>query len=564
MSTDPVTQKVVTDPVTREVVASRLREIASTMEYALYHSGYSPTLRESQDGTAGLTDGDGNTVLVSGGLQYHSLPYEQAVRSTLARYPKDRMRPGDSFVVNDPYHCGNPHVPDTVAVTPIFLDGTIVAFGVSIAHKPDLGGIVPGSSGAAAREIYHDGLLLPPVIYQTAEGINEVVEAIIRSNSRVPDVVLGDLRAQVGCTRMGGDRLVELCREYGAPTVLAAMKDMMKASARRLQAQLADWPDGTAEAEVFLDDDGAVRGVPVRIHVKATKKGDRLTLDFSGSGPQTLGPVNLNSQTCQSVSTLAVLACSDPSIPMNSGLREVVDFVIPDGLVVNPRHPATINNYYPTAVMAYTVTLTALGKINPAKAVAQCGLGTGAILIGYRKSNYGRPAVQHEIVGAALGGTSGNDGVAVVTPMNHVTCNCPLEILESDYPVMVQRYDIWTDSAGAGRYRGGIGYIREYKVLDNCVFTVRKANHRFAASGINGGQAPVLPRTIINLGRPDEEELTAIDTRNLKPGDTITIMQGGGAGYGNPAERPLESVQADVEDHYVSREQAARAYGRNL
>ena len=161
------------DPVTTEVVASRLRETAATMEYALYHSGYSPILRESKDGTAGLTDPEGRVVIISGGLQYHFTAYQQAVQAVLARYPAAGLKPGESFVSNDPYKCGSPHAPDFVAVTPAFHQGVLLGFGVSLAHKSDIGGLVPGSSGAAAREIYHDGLLLPPVRFQTQAGIEE-------------------------------------------------------------------------------------------------------------------------------------------------------------------------------------------------------------------------------------------------------------------------------------------------------------------------------------------------------------------------------------------------------
>ena len=185
------------DPVTTEVVASRLRETAATMEYALYHSGYSPILRESKDGTAGLTDPAGRVVIISGGLQYHFTAYQRAVEALLARYPAQELKPGESYVANDPYKVGSPHAPDFVALTPAFHQGMLIGFGVSLAHKSDIGGLVPGSSGAAAREIYHDGLLLPPVRFQTDAGIAESVEAIIANNSRVAEVVLGDLRAPV-------------------------------------------------------------------------------------------------------------------------------------------------------------------------------------------------------------------------------------------------------------------------------------------------------------------------------------------------------------------------------
>ena len=196
------------DPITTEVLASRLRETVATMEHALYHSGYSPILRESKDGTAGLTDKGGRVVMLSGGIQFHYTAYEQSVQAVIARYPLEKLQPGDSFVCNDPYKGGMPHAPDFCAITPAFHRGELVGFGVSLAHKSDIGGIVPGSSGAAAREVYHDGIVLPPVRFHTAQGIEESIEAIIANNSRVPEVVLGDLRAQVGSTRIGGQRLV--------------------------------------------------------------------------------------------------------------------------------------------------------------------------------------------------------------------------------------------------------------------------------------------------------------------------------------------------------------------
>ena len=217
------------DPITTEVVLSRLREITASMAHALFHSGYSPILRESQDGTAGLTDGTGRVIMVGGGLQFHSLLYSQSVASILERYPAEEMSEGDSFVSNDPYKAGNSHVPDMMVATPSFHEGRVVAFGVSVAHKADVGGLVPGSSGAAAREIFHDGILLPPVRFVTAQGVLPEVEAILRNNSRTPDVVLGDLRGQVGATRLGATRFQALLREYGADTLLAPSRNCWRA-----------------------------------------------------------------------------------------------------------------------------------------------------------------------------------------------------------------------------------------------------------------------------------------------------------------------------------------------
>jgi N-methylhydantoinase B len=550
------------DPVTTEVVASRLREVAASMEYALYHSGYSPILRESKDGTAGLTDPAGRAVMISGGLQYHFTAYEQAVRAVLARYPAEGLKPGESFVTNDPYKGGSPHAPDFIAVTPVFHAGCLIGFGVSLAHKSDIGGLVPGSSGAAAREIYHDGLLLPPVLFQSDAGIVESIEAIIANNSRVSDVVLGDLRAQVGCTRLGVARLSALCDEYGRNVVCEVMASLISLTARRVRSDLRDWRDGSAEAEGFLDHDGAATDKPVRIHVRATKNGDQLRLDFSNSSPQTLGPVNLLACTAQAAALLAVLATCDPTIPVNFGLREAVDFLMPEGLVVNPLHPATVNLYFPTAHLTYNTVLSALCELNPTRAVAPSGLGSGAVTIGYRRARSGKPAVLYELLNTSLGGTSQHDGAAVVMAMNHFTPGAPVEIFESEYPLRVRAFELVRDSAGAGRYRGGLGYAREFEVLEDSVLTVRSSNHAFAAQGFRGGLAPPASRVILNPYRPDREELGTLETRQLKAGDIIRFERSGGAGFGPPRERAPEAVREDVRNGYVSAQAAVEIYGQ--
>ena len=549
------------DPITLEVVLNRIREVAGNMEHALYHSGYSSILRESQDGTAGLADAHGNVVLVSGGLQYHVIPCSQAIRCVIERYSTERLHEGDSFVVNDPYKAGNPHVPDMVAVTPVFYRGRLVAFGVSIAHKVDLGGLVPGSSGSAAREIFHDGLRLPAVRYWTRDGVNEEIEAIIRTNSRVPDVVIGDLRGQVGCTRLAMEGIGRLADEYGIDTVLESMSRLLSGTAKQLADELERWPDGATEAEGFLDHDGADKSRPIRVHVQVVKSGRKLSIDFSGSDSQARGPVNVNPATVQAVSLTAVLAAVDPEIPMNSGLLRSVEFVLPEGRVVNPRFPATVNLYFPTAHLVYNCVLAALGKLNPVRAVAPSGLGSGAIAIGYPRSRSGKPAVQYEILNTSLGGGGGHDGATAVMAMNHYTPSTPVEILESEYPIRVRRFDIVPDSAGAGQWRGGIGVVREYEMLEDCLVTVRGSNHRHAAWGLAGGASPLPARAALNPGTAREEELDILESRELKKGDILQLQQSGGAGYGSPGARSRALVREDVDNGYVSADAARRVYG---
>ncbi len=549
------------DPITIEVVLSRLRETTESMAHALFHSGYSPILRESQDGTAGLTDGAGRVVMVGGGLQYHSLLYSKAIGSIFERYPVEAMRDGDSFVCNDPYKAGNSHVPDFVVATPAFFEGRIVAFGVSVAHKADVGGLVPGSSGAAAREIFHDGILVPPVRMWTADGVNAEIEAIIRNNSRAPDVVLGDLRGQAGATRLGARRMAELCEAFGEAVVTGTMDALMARTTARVRAAVAGWADGAAEAEGWMDHDGAERDRPVRIHVRAEKSGDRLTLDFSGSDPQTAGPINTPEPTARAVSMQAILAASDPTVPMNAGAFEAIDFAIPPGRIVSPQFPATVNHYFPTSHMVYNVVLAALGALNPDRAVAPSGLGTGAMAIGYARGRAGKATVQYELMTTSLGGTSAGDGAAVVLPMNHFAPGTPVEIVETEYPIRVRRFELLADSAGAGRHRGGIGFAREYAFLTDCTLTLRTANHRHAAWGLFGGGAPSPAATEISFPDGRVEAMDVLETRRMTAGSAIRLRQSGGGGYGDPFERPAELVLADIADGYVTREAARDLYG---
>lgn len=548
------------DPITTEVINSRIRETTAAMAHALFHSGYSPILRESQDGTAGLCDAEGRVIMVGGGLQYHSLLYTRAVESVVERYPVAEMRDGDSFISNDPFKAGNSHVPDIVVITPVFYRGELIAFGASVAHKADVGGLVPGSSGAAAREIFHDGILIPPVLYWTRDGVNREVEAILRNNSRVPEVVVGDLRGQVGSTRLGAERLCALCDEYGADTLRAAMASLIERTTVRVRGEFARWSDGEHSAEALLDHDGADRSKPVRIKVNARKQGDRLTLDFSGTDKQAKGPVNTPLPTAQAVSLLAVIAACDPTIPMNSGVLDAVDFIMPAGTLVHPQFPASVNHYFPTSHVVYTCVLAALGKFNPARAVAPAGFGTGAIAIGYTKGRTGKPTVQYELMVTSLGGTSTHDGTSIVLAMNHFTPGTPVEIIETEYPVMVRRYDIWRDSAGAGRYRGGMGNVREYQLLVDCILTARTSNHRQGSWGLDGGQAPALSRAVINPDTPQAEEMDCMETRMLPAGTVVRLEQAGGAGYGDPLERSKELVRKDIEDGYLSAEAAAAQY----
>ncbi len=549
------------DPITLEVINSRLREIVATMEHRLFHSGYSTILRESFDGSAGICDRTG-AVVMAAGAPYHLMPYALSVRGVLANYPLEAMEDGDSFILTDPYSGGNLHVPDLVIVTPVFAQDRVVAFCVSIAHKTDLGGLVPGSSGAAAREIFHDGLLLPGVRYWTRDGIVKEVEAIVKRNSRSPETVAGDIRAQVGCTKVGAQRVRDLCGEYGTGTIEFAMAERLAATERWTRRELAKWPDGEAEAEGWVDNDGVDLDKPVHVQVRVVKSGDTISVDFSNMNEQAKGPINLRPQHAETAALLALLSYLDPAIPINDGVRRPLTLVNPEGRITNSRWPAPVNSYYGFTHVVYSTIQKALAQFNPKRAVGTAGFGIGAIAVGYRRSRTGRQPIQYELMVTALGATPTHDGTSPVMAMSHVTPSTPVEIIETEYPIRVRCFQWLPDSAGAGRYRGGPGYRKEYELQGDGLVTLRLGHQfRYSGWGVLGGKAPPTVSATLNPGLPSERALKPLETLDMHAGDAFRVDMPGGGGFGDPFSRPPEEVLEDVLNGYVSIEGAARDYG---
>jgi N-methylhydantoinase B len=384
---------------------------------------------------------------------------------------------------------------------------------------------------------------------------------MLRSNTRSADEVIGDLRSQVGCTRVGCGRLAELFDRYGGELMTAAFEELIQASERRIRQKLSDLPDGTVEATAMLDHDGVDVDHPLAIRVKVIKTGDSITIDFSDSDANTTGPVNIRPQASETAAALALISMLDPDIPINDSCRRVINFINPPGRITNAVKPRPINNYYPTLHLVFCTTQTALAKLAPAKAVAPAGLGVGGLLFGYPRKRNGKPGVQYELMVPSLGGTPDSDGAFVVMPVAQITPSQPVEILETEYPIQVTRFEPLVDSAGPGRYRGGPGYVREYRLLDDAVCTLRMGQFANGSWGVVGGGAPNRARCILNAGTDREEALPILATRHLKAGDTLRIELAGGGGYGPPTERLPQRVLRDVRDGLVSAANAKTAYG---
>jgi len=547
------------DSITLEVIANRLDEIQRIMKHRLFRTGYSTILRESFDGSAGIVDRHGRIVGASG-MTTHTVPYAKLVEGIFAAYPLEDIAEGDVFISNDPFRGGVSHTPDVAVATPVFSDGELLAFCTSFGHKPDVGGLAPGSGSPASRSVFHEGLLVPPVKIHEAGRPNRSVLRILENNSRTPHLLLGDIRGQIGCTRIGAELLQELCTRFGRARITGAIDQLLDSSERRLRTALAALPDGETEAEKLLDGDG-VSGKPIRVHVRLSKRGEELTLDFGGSDDQSQGPANAVFQVVQAAAIGAVLSIVDHSITNNDGVRRPIRIDCPPGKVVNPSFPAAVNSYIPTTHLVYNAVTEALGKLVPEKAVAESGLGLGAIAFGYTATRAGDSYVHYEIVPTALGATSQGDGCSIIFPMMIFETIQPIEIVEREFPVRMREFGVWRDSAGAGEHRGGLGFVREFEVLEDAELISRLAQRRYGAQGMNGGGAPAVSRTLVDVGGAEERSLPSLTQLSVKAGTRVRIEQSGGAGWGDPRARSRAALMADVEDGYVSLDRAAADYG---
>jgi N-methylhydantoinase B len=446
--------------------------------------------------------------------------------------------------------------------TPIFYQGEWVGFAANMAHKSDIGGTVPGSGSGSAREIYQEGLHLPPVkIMSRLQPVKEI-EAMISANSRTPVVVIGDLRGQVGAARLGERRTVELIERYGKETLLESTELLSSHTEKRLRQAIASWPDGESEGESFVDHDGIDLTRPLRIHVKVQKSADRILFDFSGSGDQTQGPANIRPPLVRAACVYCLVALVDRFLPINQGLSRVVEATFREGSIVNPRFPAAVNTYMPTALTVAEAVLRALAPFVPDKRIAG-GSGSAALVLGGRDAQTQRAYVHYEIFSGGTGARWSKDGVSA-TAFHLSNCKtAPVEIIESEFPTLVEKFEILRDSGGAGRWRGGLGFVRDYRILtDEVRFSMRTDKHSVEPFGTDNGLPGGKGSCIINPGAQDERRLPSrFGDQRLRNGDLLRIERPGGGGLGDPLERPAENVLEDVRQGYISIERAQSNYG---
>jgi N-methylhydantoinase B len=548
------------DAVDLEVIKASLSGIVQEMQNSLFRTGFSTIVRESQDASCAIMNAQGEVIAQHVVLPLHIGAFPPCCAAVLNEFG-DTITEGDAFLINHPYHGGSPHAPDIAVITPVFHDGALFGFCGSIAHKSDIGGPVPGSCSGQAREIFNEGLQLPAVRIQTRYQPNRDIERVIAANSRTPELVLGDIRGQLGSDRLGEKRLGELLGKYGKDKVLACCARLFALSEAKVRAAVAEWADGRYQAERFVDDDGIELNKPVRIHVVVEKNADRIHFDFTGSADQTRGPANIRPPLVRASCAYALLSLIDPHMYVCSGLVNAFTIAAREGSVLNPRFPAPVNTYNPTVHALIEAISGALAPVVPQRVCAD-GSGSRSIIIGGRNTYTGKGYVQYEILAGGAGARAVRDGASAITVNQSNARIAPVEIIESEFPTRLLRFELIQDSGGPGRFRGGLGVRREYLNLEDARFSIRSMRHVIAPSGRAGGVAGRTGDIWIN---PETEGAKRLPSRYadypLKADDVFRLDTPGGGGHGNPLEREPERVLADVREGFVSAEAAERDYG---
>ena len=550
------------DPVTIEIIRGAVSSTIRQMEALVERTAMSPVIKEKMDFFVGIYDLEGRVV---DGFLSTSGP--RIVDPVLEVYPLSDMRPGDLYWYNDPHRSQGAiqHTGDMCFVSPVFREDIPVAFAVSYGHFWDIGGSVAGSLSPQASEIFHEGMLVPPIRIMRSGEMNREAYAVILNNSRFPEMLEGDTRALMAACRLAEDRVVELMDRHGQSTVLMAFSQIIERSVEAYRAELRRViPEGEHHFFDYVDRD-PIDDEPRRVDVKLIREGDRVVADLTGSGPQANGPVNfITSPGAFNLLFARHLAYINPDLPLNEGAVSFLDEVrTRRGTITYPNFPAPVGLRSHTVIRLMNIMGGVVAQANEGSAPA-----ASPVYVIYNLRTIGedgRYLYFSEGVGSGQGARPTGDGLNAIYFRDQR--NYPVEFAEGEFPLRIERYAIRADSGGAGRYRGGCGVIRDVRVLVDCTLSTRMDNVRFPCFGLNGGRAGQPGRFVLNPdedgqgGQLGQEIPPAGENIQVRVGDLLRVETGGGGGLGDPFQRDPHSVVRDVHDGFVSKRAAHDEYG---
>jgi N-methylhydantoinase B len=528
------------DPFTIEVIRNGLTAIAEEMSVVVMRSARSPLLREAGDLSSALTDAEGELIAQGRDIPVHMGVMCATVKEFLKHVPSARLAPGDVWFLNLPEIGGN-HLPDVKAIRPIFADGALQAFAVSLAHWADIGGARPGSYVPDATDAWQEGARIPPTRFFTAEGPDREKLDFLLANLRGTDEREGDILAQMAATRAAEERLQGLFARYGTTCVRDAIAALHDQSEAQMRAALAALPPGVYEGVDWLDDDGVV-DEPIAVRVKITLSGETARFDFSDTDAAARGPLNTTRFATAASVFYAVKAVAGPDVQPNAGCYRPLDIITRPGSLLDPPtdRPVVGGNHETTQRIADAI-FRALEPAVSGRLTAGGPTTSGLLLFGGRDSRTGRWTTFYETHGGGEGARADRDGLPVVRVHMSNVMNTPAEVVESEYPIRVERQELRRGSGGAGAHRGGDGLVREYRIRDTEMGLTTMFDRRVIPPyGLQGGGAGAPFRATLVRASGEESTLPGKTHVRLGPGDRVILESSGGGGYG-PAIGEVES-----------------------
>lgn len=549
------------DPVTLEVIRNKLDGIANEMQSTLIRSSFSIIVKEALDASASLFTVKGETLAQAIALPGHLCMLVPMVGKVLENHPVEQMREGDLFILNDPYD-GGTHLPDICVIMPVFSRGRAIAFSAALTHHQDVGGMTPASVPTNATEIYQEGIRVPLLKLRDGEVWNETLIAMLKKNVRVPEMFMGDLNAQVACCTIGARRLRELAQGYDEGYLMGMFDELLDRSERLTREALRALPQGTYRHVMHLDNDGVELDRRVRIEVAVTLRDGEIEFDFTGSSPQTRGPINAVPSGTYAAGCIAVRVLGDSTIPNNGGAFRPLRFKLPEGSVVNPREPAPVGVRAITIKFVTNALLGALRQAAPDRIPAEPATQLAVIHFGGIRAN-GAKYITSQLIAGGTGASRVSDGVDVMDTDSSNCGNVSTEALELAAPLQVHSLRLAVDSGGAGIHRGGLGCVQEFEMLeDGVTVTYRGERHHSQPQGAEGGGNATSAKAILTRHGATPQDVASKQIMTLNRGDRLVVRTAGGGGHGDPRQRDPALVLADAENGKISAAAAAAVYGQ--
>jgi len=546
------------DPIDFELFKNALFATADEMAVTVCRTTYSGVLRDNMDFSTSITDAAGNVIAQGLTLPMHLGSVRTALAAVLAHYDHD-LREGDVFVLNDPFE-GGMHLPDIFMFKPVFTGGERVAFACCTAHQADIGGRVPGSNAADSTEIYQEGLRIPPMRLFDAGIRNETLWRLIERNVRIPVQVFGDIRAQLAACEIAEREIRAQVARYGMEPARSMMREMLDYTERMTRAALRELPDGAYDFEDWIDDDGVDFGAPIRLFVTVRKSGDGIAFDWTGSAPQVRGAINATLSVTAATSFTAIRSILPADIPNNDGTFRAVEVTAPRGTIANMVRPGACAARGLTAFRMLDCAFGALAKMAPDQVCAASDGGNVGISVGgYRADR--SPFIYVDFTCGTWGGRPFADGLEGNANLLANMAAQSAEVSELENPVEILASELVTDHCGAGRFRGGAPFYRDYRMREaEAIVQVRSDRQTHRPYGLHGGR-PGAPGAVVLNPEGGAKMLTSKVTMTCRRGDVVRWVLPGGGGWGDPLERDPKRVLRDVRNELVSPAAAERDYG---